>query len=145
MASAEAVAAVGKIAGLDVEPIDYSNIPSAIYTSPEVASVGITEKHAQQSGLNYKVAKFPFTASGKATAAGERDGFVKLISDADSGKILGAHLVGANVTEMISGIILAKRMGASAKDIAKTVHPHPTMSEAVMGAAELLCGECIHL
>lgn len=145
VASAEAVAAVGKIAGLDVEPIDYSNIPSAIYTSPEVASVGITEKHAQQSGLNYKVAKFPFTASGKATAAGERDGFVKLISDADSGKILGAHLVGTNVTEMISGIILAKRMGASAKDIAKTVHPHPTMSEAVMGAAELLCGECIHL
>ena len=100
---------------------------------------------AKEAGLDYKVGKFPFTASGKATASGERDGFVKLISDAASGKLLGAHLVGANVTEMISGIVLARRLGAGVKEIVKTIHPHPTMSEAIMGAAEVVCGECIHL
>lgn len=144
-ASAEAVTAVEKIAGLQVEPLDYSNLPSAVYTSPEAASVGLTEQQAKEAGLDYKVGKFPFTASGKATASGERDGFVKLISDAASGKLLGAHLVGANVTEMISGIVLARRLGAGVKEIVKTIHPHPTMSEAIMGAAEVICGECIHL
>ena len=145
MASAEAVAAVEKIAGLEVEPLDYSNVPGAVYTSPEAASVGLTEQQAKEAGLDYKVGKFPFTASGKATASGERDGFVKLISDAASGKLLGAHLVGANVTEMISGIVLARKLGAGVRDIVKTIYPHPTMSEAIMGAAEVICGECIHL
>ena len=145
VASAEAVAAVEKIAGLDVEPIDYSNVPSAIYTSPEAASVGITERQAKERGLDYKIGKFPFTASGKAVAAGERDGFVKLIAEKGSGRLLGAHLVGANVTEMISGLVLAKRLGATAEDIAKTIHPHPTMSEAIMGAAEEICGGALHL
>ena len=145
VASAEAVAAVEKIAGLEVEPLDYSNVPGAVYTSPEAASVGLTEQQAKEAGLDYKVGKFPFTASGKATASGERDGFVKLISDAASGKLLGAHLVGANVTEMISGIVLARKLGAGVRDIVKTIYPHPTMSEAIMGAAEVICGECIHL
>lgn len=145
VASAEAVAVVEKIAGLDVEPIDYSNVPSAIYTSPEAASVGITERQARERGLDYKIGKFPFTASGKAVAAGERDGFVKLIAENGSGRLLGAHLVGANVTEMISGLVLAKRLGATAEDIAKTIHPHPTMSEAIMGAAEEICGGALHL
>lgn len=145
VASAEAVAAVEKIAGLEVEPLDYSNVPGAVYTSPEAASVGLTEQQVKEAGLDYKVGKFPFTASGKATASGERDGFVKLISDAASGKLLGAHLVGANVTEMISGIVLARKLGAGVRDIVKTIYPHPTMSEAIMGAAEVICGECIHL
>ena len=145
VASAEAVAAVEKIAGLEVETLDYSNVPGAVYTSPEAASVGLTEQQAKEAGLDYKVGKFPFTASGKATASGERDGFVKLISDAASGKLLGAHLVGANVTEMISGIVLARKLGAGVRDIVKTIYPHPTMSEAIMGAAEVICGECIHL
>lgn len=145
VASAEGIACVEKIAGMEVKPIDYSNIPGATYTSPEIASVGLTEKKAKEMGLNYKVGKFPFTASGKATSAGEKDGFVKLIIDADTDKILGAHMIGANVTEMLAGIVLARNLGATAMDIIKSVHPHPTMSEAIMEAAATAHGEVIHM
>ena len=144
VASAEAIACVEMIAGMDVKPIDYGNIPGATYTSPEIASVGMTEKKAKAAGIDYKVGKFPFTASGKATAAGERDGFVKLIIDAQTDKILGAHIVGANATEMISGIVVARNLGATAKDFIKSVHPHPTMSEAIMEAAAAAHGEAVH-
>ena len=145
VASAEGIACVEKIAGMDVAPVDYTNIPSATYTSPEIASVGLTEKKVKEMGIEYKVGKFPFTASGKATTAGEKDGFVKLIIDAATDKILGAHLIGANVTEMLSGIVLARNVGATAKDIIKTIHPHPTMSEAIMEAAAAAHGEVIHM
>ena len=145
VASAEGIACVEKIAGMDVAPVDYSNIPGATYTSPEIASVGLTEKKAKEQGLEYKVGKFPFTASGQATTAGEKDGFVKLIIDANTDKILGAHMIGANVTEMLAGIVLARNIGATAKDIIKTIHPHPTMSEAIMEAAAAAHGEVIHM
>ena len=145
VASAEGIACVEKIAGMDVQPVDYSNIPGATYTSPEIASVGLTEKKVKEMDIEYKVGKFPFTASGKATTAGEKDGFVKLIIDANTDKILGAHLIGANVTEMLSGIVLARNVGATAKDIIKTIHPHPTMSEAIMEAAAAAHGEVIHM
>lgn len=145
VASAEGIACVEKIAGMEVDPIDYSNIPGATYTSPEIASVGLTEKKVKEQGIAYKVGKFPFTASGKATTAGEKDGFVKLIIDEQTDKILGAHLIGANVTEMLSGIVLARNLGATAKSIIKTIHPHPTMSEAIMEAAAAAHGEVIHM
>lgn len=145
VASAEGIACVEKIAGMDVEPVDYTNIPGATYTSPEIASVGLTEKKVKEQGIEYKVGKFPFTASGKATTAGEKDGFVKLIIDANTDKILGAHLIGANVTEMLAGLVLARKVGATAKDIIKTIHPHPTMSEAIMEAAAAVHGEMIHM
>lgn len=145
VASAEAIACVEKIAGLEVDTLDYSNIPGATYTSPEIASVGLTEKKVKELGIEYRVGKFPFTASGKATAAGEKDGFVKLIFNASDDKLLGAHLIGANVTEMLSGIVLAKKLGATAKDIIKSIHPHPTMSEAIMEAAAAAHGEVIHI
>ncbi len=145
VASAEGIACVEKIAGMDVAPVNYNNIPGATYTSPEIASVGLTEKKVKEQGIEYKVGKFPFTASGKATTAGEKDGFVKLIIDANTDKILGAHMIGANVTEMLSGIVLARNVGATAKDIIKTIHPHPTMSEAIMEAAAAAHGEVIHM
>ncbi len=145
VASAEGIAAVEKIAGLDVKPLDYTNIPGATYTSPEIASVGLTEKKVKEAGIAYKVGKFPFTASGKATTAGEKDGFVKLIIDEATDKILGAHLIGANVTEMLSGIVLARKLGATAKDIIGSIHPHPTMSEAIMEAAAAAHGEAVHI
>ena len=145
VASAEGIACVEKIAGMDIAPVNYNNIPGATYTSPEIASVGLTEKKVKEQGIEYKVGKFPFTASGKATTAGEKDGFVKLIIDANTDKILGAHMIGANVTEMLSGIVLARNVGATAKDIIKTIHPHPTMSEAIMEAAAAAHGEVIHM
>ena len=145
VASAEAITCVEKIAGLEVDALDYSNIPGATYTSPEIASVGLTERKVKELGKEYRVGKFPFTASGKATAAGEKDGFVKLIFNASDDKLLGAHLIGANVTEMLSGIVLAKKLGATAKDIIKSIHPHPTMSEAIMEAAAAAHGEVIHI
>lgn len=145
VASAEGIAAVEKIAGLDVIPLDYTNIPGATYTSPEIASVGMTEKKVKEAGIAYKVGKFPFTASGKATTAGEKDGFVKLIIDEQTDKILGAHMIGANVTEMLSGIVLARNIGATAKDIIKSIHPHPTMSEAIMEAAAAAHNEAVHI
>ncbi len=145
VASAEAICCVEKIAGLDAIPPDYDNIPACTYTTPEIASVGLTERALKERGIEYKTGKFPFTASGKASAAGERDGFVKLLIDKKSDKILGAHLIGANVTEMLSGIVVARKMGATAKDLIHSIHPHPTMSEAIMEAAASSHGEVIHI
>lgn len=145
VASAEAICCVEKIAGLNPEPINYGNIPGCTYTDPEVASVGLTEAKAQAAGYELKIGKFPFTASGKASAAGANDGFVKLIFDARNGCLLGAHLVGANVTEMIAELVVACQKGITAHELIKTIHPHPTMSEAVMEAAAAAYGETIHL
>ena len=144
VASAEAIHCVEHICGLNPEKVDYSTIPSCIFTSPEVASVGITEKQAVEAGIEYKVGRFPFTASGKATAAGDRDGFAKLIFDNEE-KLIGAHLVGANVTEMLGEPTLAKRLGITAHTIARTIHSHPTMHEGVMEAAEAAMGVAIHV
>lgn len=144
VASAEGICCVEAICGLNPAPVDYSSIPSCIFTQPEVASVGMTEQQLQEQGTPYQVGRFPFTASGKATAAGDRDGFVKLLF-ADDGKLLGAHMVGANVTEMLAEPTLARALGATAHQIARTVHAHPTMNEAVMEAAEAALGAAIHL
>ena len=144
VASAEAIHCVEHICGLNPEKVDYSNIPSCIFTSPEVASVGMTEKQAVEAGIEYKVGRFPFTASGKATAAGDRDGFAKLIFDNEE-KLIGAHLVGANVTEMLGEPTLAKRLGITAHTIARTIHSHPTMHEGVMEASEAAMGVAIHV
>ena len=118
--------------------INYNHIPGATYTTPQIASSGLTERKAKEMGINYKVGKFMFTASGKATAAGKTDGFVKLISDADTDKLLGVHLIGADVTEIIGGMVLAMDLGATATQVRNTVFPHPTMSEAIRDAAEVL-------
>ena len=144
VASAEAIHCVEHICGLNPEKVDYSTIPSCIFTSPEVASVGMTEKQAVEAGIEYKVGRFPFTASGKATAAGDRDGFAKLIFDNEE-KLIGADLVGANVTEMLGEPTLAKRLGITAHTIARTIHSHPTMHEGVMEAAEAAMGVAIHV
>ena len=144
VASTEAIHCVEHICGLNPEPIDYSTIPSCIFTSPEVASVGMTEAQVKAAGSDYKVGKFPYTASGKATAAGERDGFVKLIFDGEE-KLLGAHFVGHNVTEMSGEPTMAKELGVNAHRIARTIHAHPSMHEAVMEAAEDALGCAIHM
>lgn len=145
VASAEGIACIEKIAGLNPAPVDYNNIPSCIYTNPEVSSVGMTEKQAAEAGFEIKTGKFPFTASGKAGAAGAKDGFVKLIFDAQSGELLGAHLIGYNVTEMISELVVARKLKITGHELIKTIHPHPTMSEAVMEAAAVAYGEAIHI
>jgi len=145
VASAEGIACVEKIAGLNPEPVNYANIPACTYTSPEIASVGLTEKAAKDAGYEIKVGKFPFTASGKASAAGEKEGFVKLIFDEKYGELLGAHLIGANVTEMIAELVVAKKLETTGHEIIKSVHPHPTMSEAVMEAAAAAYNEVIHI
>ncbi len=145
VASAEGIACVEKIAGHDPEPIDYSNIPGCTYTSPEVASLGMSEKAAKEAGYELRVGKFPFTASGKAAAAGAKDGFVKLVFDAKYGELLGAHLIGDNVTEMIAELVMARKLETTGEEIIKAVHPHPTMSEAVMEAAAAAYGEVIHI
>jgi len=145
VASAEAIVCVESIGGLKPEPLNYNNIPSCVYTSPEVASVGLTEKAAKEQGMDIRTGKFPFTASGKAAAAGERDGFVKLIFDSKYGELLGAHMIGANVTEMISEIVAARNLETTAREIIRSVHPHPTMSEAVMEAAAAAYGESVHI
>jgi len=145
VASAEGIICVEKIAGLDPEPLDYGNIPSCIYTTPEIASCGLTEAACREAGYDIKVGKFPFTASGKASAAGAKDGFVKLIFDSAYGELLGAHMIGANVTEMISEIVVARKLETTAHEIIKSVHPHPTMSEAIMEAAAAAYGEVIHI
>jgi dihydrolipoamide dehydrogenase len=145
VASAEGIICVEKIAGHHPEPLDYGNIPGCTYCSPEVASVGMTEKAAKDKGLDIKVGKFPFSASGKASAAGAKDGFVKLIFDAKYGELLGAHMIGANVTEMIAEIVAVRKLEVTGEALIKTVHPHPTMSEAVMEAAAAAYGEVIHL
>ncbi len=145
VASAEGIICVEKIAGHNPEALDYGNIPGCTYASPEIASVGMTEKAAKEAGLDIKVGKFPFSASGKASAAGAKDGFVKLIFDAKYGELLGAHMIGANVTEMIAEIVVARKLEVTGEALIKTVHPHPTMSEAVMEAAAAAYGEVIHL
>ena len=145
VASAEGIICVEKISGLEVHPLDYGNIPACTYTTPEIASCGLTEKGARDAGYEIKVGKFPFTASGKASAAGTKEGFIKLIFDAAYGELLGAHMIGANVTEMIAEIVVARKLETTAHEIIKAVHPHPTMSEAIMEAAAAAYGEVIHL
>ncbi|MDT8401723.1 MAG: dihydrolipoyl dehydrogenase [Bacteroidales bacterium] len=145
VASAEGIICVEKIAGKEVEPLDYNNIPACTYTSPEVASVGYTEEEAKEKGYEVRVGKFPFTASGKASAEGAKEGFVKLVFDAKYGEVLGAHMIGSGVTEMISEIVVARKLETTAHEIIKAVHPHPTMSEAIMEAAAAAYDEVIHL
>lgn len=145
VASAEGIICVEKIAGMDPEPIDYNNIPSCTYCIPEIASVGYTEQAAKEAGYEIKVGKFPFSASGKASAAGAKEGFVKVIFDAKYGEFLGAHMIGANVTEMIAEVVASRKLETTGHEIIKTVHPHPTMSEAVMEAAAAAYDEVIHL
>jgi dihydrolipoamide dehydrogenase len=145
VASAEGIICVEKMAGKNVEPLDYGNIPACTYTNPEIASVGFTEAAAREAGYDIKVGKFPFSASGKASASGSRDGFIKLIFDASYGELLGAHMIGANVTEMISEIVVARKLETTVHEIIKAVHPHPTMSEAIMEAAAAAYGVVIHL
>jgi dihydrolipoamide dehydrogenase len=145
VASAEGIICVEKIAGHSPEPLNYNNLPGCTYCSPEIASVGYTEKAAKEAGYEIKVGKFPFSASGKASAAGAKDGFVKLIFDAKYGEFLGAHMIGFNVTELIAEVVTARKLEATGHEIIKSVHPHPTMSEAVMEAAAEAYGECIHL
>jgi dihydrolipoamide dehydrogenase len=145
VASAEGICCVENIAGHHPEPVDYGNIPGCTYTKPEIASVGFTEKQAKDAGHEIKVGKFPYTASGKASASGNKDGFVKVIFDAKYGEWLGAHFIGDNVTEMIAEAVAARKLETTAHEILKTVHPHPTMSEAVMEAVAAAYGEVIHL
>jgi dihydrolipoamide dehydrogenase len=145
VASAEGIICVEKIAGHHPEPLNYGNIPGCTYTTPEVASVGMTEAAAKEKGYDIKVGKFPFSASGKASAAGQKDGFVKLIFDAKYGELLGAHLIGANVTEMIAELVTARKLETTGRELIKSVHPHPTMSEAIMEAAAAAYDEVIHI
>ncbi len=145
VASAEGITCVEKIAGLHVEPIDYGNIPGCTYATPEIASVGLTEKAAKEKGYELKIGKFPFTASGKAKAAGTPDGFVKVIFDAKYGEWLGCHMIGAGVTDMIAEAVVARKLETTGHEILKAIHPHPTMSEAVMEAVADAYGEVIHL
>ncbi len=145
VASAEGIICVEKIAGHSPEALDYGNIPGCTYCSPEIASVGLTEKKAIEAGYEIKVGKFPFSASGKASAAGVKDGFVKIIYDAKYGELLGAHMIGANVTEMIAEIVVARKLEVTGHEMLKAVHPHPTMSEAIMEATADAYGEVIHL
>jgi dihydrolipoamide dehydrogenase len=145
VASAEGIICVEKIAGHHPEKLDYNNIPGCTYCVPEVASVGYTVKQCREKGLEIKVGKFPYSASGKAKAAGNTDGFVKLIFDAKYGELLGAHMIGLNVTERIAECVSIRKLETTGHMIIKTVHPHPTMSEAIMEAAAAAYGEVIHL
>ncbi|MGB0525028.1 MAG: dihydrolipoyl dehydrogenase [Flammeovirgaceae bacterium] len=145
VATAEGIICVEKIAGHDPEPLDYNNIPGCTYCIPEIASVGYTEEQAKEAGYDIKVGKFPFSASGKAKAAGASSGFVKVIFDAKYGEWLGCHMIGANVTEMIAEAVAARKLETTGHEIIKSVHPHPTMSEAIMEAAAAAYDEVIHL
>ncbi len=145
VASAEGIVCVEKIAGHHPEPINYNNIPGCTYCSPEIASVGLTEKKAKEMGYDIKVGKFPFSASGKASAAGAKEGFIKVIFDAKYGEWLGAHMIGANVTEMIAEVVVARKLETTGHEIIKSIHPHPTMSEAIMEATAAAYGEVIHI
>jgi dihydrolipoamide dehydrogenase len=145
VASAEGINCVEKIAGMHVDPIDYGNIPGCTYATPEIASVGLTEKQAKEKGYELKIGKFPFSASGKAKAAGTSDGFVKVIFDAKYGEWLGCHMIGAGVTDMIAEAVVARKLETTGHEILKAIHPHPTMSEAVMEAVADAYGEVIHL
>ena len=145
VASAEGITCVEKIAGMHVEAIDYGNIPGCTYTSPEIASVGMTEAQAKEAGYDLKVGKFPFSASGKASASGNKDGFVKVIFDAKYGEWLGCHMIGAGVTDMIAEAVVARKLETTGHEVLKAIHPHPTMSEAVMEAVADAYDEVIHL
>jgi dihydrolipoamide dehydrogenase len=145
VASAEGINCVEKIAGMHVQPIDYGNVPGCTYATPEIASVGLTEKAAREKGYDLKIGKFPFSASGKAKAAGAADGFVKVIFDAKYGEWLGCHMIGAGVTDMIAEAVVARKLETTGHEILKAIHPHPTMSEAVMEAVADAYGEVIHL
>jgi len=145
VASAEGITCVEKIAGHSTEPIDYGNIPGCTYAIPEIASVGLTEDTAKEAGYEIKVGKFPFTASGKASAAGHKDGFVKVIFDAKYGEWLGCHMIGYNVTEMIAEAVVARKLETTGKEVLKAIHPHPTMSEAIMEAVADAYDEVIHI
>ncbi len=145
VASSEGIVCVEKIAGKDPEPVDYNNVPACTYTSPEIASVGYTEKAAKEAGFDIKVGRFPYSASGKANASGHKDGFIKLIFDAKYGELLGGHMIGDNVTEMIAEIVIARKLETTGYEIIKSIHPHPTMSEAIMEAAAAAYKEVIHL
>jgi len=145
VASAEGILCVEKIKGMHVEPLDYGNIPGCTYCSPEIASVGMTEKQAKEKGIDVKIGKFPFSASGKAKAAGASDGFVKVIFDAKYGEWLGCHMIGAGVTDMIAEAVLGRKLETTGHEVLKAVHPHPTMSEAVMEAVADAYDEVIHL
>jgi dihydrolipoamide dehydrogenase len=145
VASAEGIICVEKISGLNPQPLDYNNLPGCTYCAPEIASVGYTEEAAKKAGYEIKVGKFPFSASGKAKAAGATDGFVKVIFDAKYGEWLGAHFIGLNVTEMIAEVVVARKLETTGHEIIKSVHPHPTMSEAIMEAAAAAYGEVIHM
>jgi dihydrolipoamide dehydrogenase len=145
VASHEGITCVEAIAGHHPEPVDYKNVPSCTYTNPEVASVGMTEKQAIEAGYEIKVGRFPFSASGKASAAGNKDGFVKVIFDAKYGEWLGCHMIGDNVTEMIAEAVVARKLETTGREIINAMHPHPTMSEAIMEAAAEAYGEVIHL
>jgi len=145
VASAEGIICVEKIAGHHPQPLNYGNIPGCTYCTPEIASVGMTEEAAKAAGYEIKVGKFPFSASGKASAAGAKEGFVKVIYDAKYGEWLGAHMIGANVTEMIAEAVVARNLETTGHEILKSVHPHPTMSEAIMEATAAAYGEVIHL
>ena len=145
VASAEGITCVEKISGMNVEPIDYGNIPGCTYATPEIASVGMTEKEAKEAGYELKVGKFPFSASGKAKAAGTPEGFVKVIFDAKYGEWLGCHMIGAGVTDMIAEAVLGRKLETTGHEVLKAIHPHPTMSEAVMEAVAEAYGEVIHL
>lgn len=145
VATAEGIICAEKIAGHKTEALDYNNIPGCTYCQPEIASVGLTEKRAREEGYDIKVGKFPFVASGKASAAGVKEGFVKVIFDAKYGEWLGAHMIGANVTEMIAEVVVARKLETTSHEILRSIHPHPTMSEAVKGATEAAYGEAIDL
>jgi dihydrolipoamide dehydrogenase len=145
VASAEGITCVEKIAGLNTEPVDYGNVPGCTYATPEIASVGLTEAKAKEQGYELKIGKFPFSASGKAKAAGTPDGFVKVIFDAKYGEWLGCHMIGAGVTDMIAEAVVARKLETTGHEILKSIHPHPTMSEAVMEAVAAAYDEVIHL
>ena len=145
VASAEGILCVEKIAGHHIEALDYGNIPGCTYCSPEIASVGLTEAQAKEQGIDIKVGKFPFSASGKASAGGNTEGFVKVIFDAKYGEWLGCHMVGAGVTDMIAEAVLGRKLETTGHEVLKTVHPHPTMSEAVMEAVADAYDEVIHI
>ena len=145
VASAEGINCVEKIAGLDVQPIDYNNVPGCTYCHPQVASIGLTEEKAREQGFELKIGKFPFVASGKSIALGQRDGMVKLIFDAKTDKLIGAHIVHAEATELIGELAVIKSNGVTAYQLIKTIHAHPTLSEAIMEAAAAAYGEAIHV
>ncbi|MDD3772752.1 MAG: dihydrolipoyl dehydrogenase [Weeksellaceae bacterium] len=145
LASAQAILCVEKIAGLHVEAIDFGNVPGCTYSSPEIASVGLTEAKAKEAGYEVKVGKFPFSANGRAVANGAADGFVKVVFDAKYGEWLGCHMIGDGVTEMIAEVVVARKLETTAHEIMTSVHPHPTMSEAIMEAVEDAYGHAVHI